>query len=153
VARIVRNLLSNAIEYANAKGVDVLVGSNRRGVAVMVRDYGLGMTPQQVERVFDRFWRADASRKRSMGGTGLGLSIAREDAQLHGGKLEAWASPQHGASFRLRLPRTAEGVGQRAALPLTMAREQFPKDATPVDVDYVSADARDPGDVGPGDES
>ncbi len=140
VARIVRNLLSNAIEHADDRGVDVLVGSNRRGVGVMVRDYGQGMTPQQVERVFDRFWRADKSRKRSMGGTGLGLSIAREDALLHGGKLEAWGAPRHGAAFRLRLPRTSEGLGQRPSLPLTMARDQFPREASPVDVESVAAE-------------
>ena len=72
VSRIVRNLLSNAVEYAQARPVDVLVGSNKRGVAVVVRDYGLGMTAQQAERVFDRFWRADPSRKRTMGGDGIG---------------------------------------------------------------------------------
>lgn len=125
IARIVRNLLSNAIEYAQRGPVDVLVGSNKRGVAVMVRDYGQGMTAQQAERVFDRFWRADAARTRTMGGTGLGLAIAREDAHLHGGVIEAWGSPGHGASFRLTLPRTAQGLGQSPVVPLVAREREF----------------------------
>lgn len=125
IQRIVRNLLSNAIEYAQRKPVDVLVGSNRRGVAAMVRDYGQGMTPQQAERVFDRFWRGDASRTRTMGGTGLGLAIAREDALLHGGFLEAWGSPGHGASFRLAIPRSGQKLGSRAVIPLVAREREF----------------------------
>lgn len=117
--RIVRNLLSNAVEHADAAtGVDVVVASHTRGVAVVVRDYGVGLTSQQVERVFDRFWRADSARARTMGGTGLGLSIAREDALLHGGRLEAWGQPGQGASFRLMVPRTSQGLGSHDALPL-----------------------------------
>ncbi len=125
VGRIVRNLLSNAIEHAQEHPVDIGISSNGRAVAVVVRDYGIGLTPQQVDRVFDRFWRADAARARTMGGTGLGLSIAREDARLHGGKLEAWGRPGKGASFRLLLPRTSRGLGQDAPLPLAMRESEF----------------------------
>lgn len=125
VGRIVRNLLSNAIEHAQEHPVDIGVASNGRAVAVVVRDYGIGLTPQQVDRVFDRFWRADAARARTMGGTGLGLSIALEDARLHGGKLEAWGRPGLGASFRLLLPRTSRGLGQDAPLPLAMRETEF----------------------------
>ena len=125
VGRIVRNLLSNAVEHAQGGAVDVAVASHQRAVAVVVRDYGLGLTPAQVDRVFDRFWRADAARARTMGGTGLGLSIAREDAQLHGGRLEAWGQPGEGASFRLTLPRTARGLGQQPVLPLAMRADEF----------------------------
>ncbi|WP_284328619.1 ATP-binding protein [Demequina litorisediminis] len=120
VGRIVRNLLSNAVEHASQAGVEVAVASNRRGVAVLVRDYGVGLTTQQVDRVFDRFWRADAARARTLGGTGLGLSIAREDALLHDGALEVWGAPGQGASFRLLLPRTSEGLGKNPPLPLVL---------------------------------
>jgi len=125
VGRIIRNLLSNAIEHAQEHPVDIAVASNGRAVAVVVRDYGIGLTPQQVDRVFDRFWRADAARARTMGGTGLGLSIALEDARLHGGKLEAWGRPDKGASFRLLLPRTSRGLGQDAPLSLAMRESEF----------------------------
>jgi len=125
VSRIVRNLLSNAVEHAQGKPIDVAVAANKRGVAVVVRDYGVGLTTQQADRVFDRFWRADAARARTMGGTGLGLSIAREDATLHDGKLEAWGSPGNGASFRLMLPRTSRGLGQQAVMPLALREVEF----------------------------
>jgi two-component system sensor histidine kinase MtrB len=72
-----------------------------------VRDYGVGMRAEEVERVFDRFWRADPARARTTGGTGLGLAISAEDAHLHGGWLDAWGRPGQGASFRLTLPRRA----------------------------------------------
>ncbi|MFW2513128.1 MtrAB system histidine kinase MtrB [Demequina sp. SO4-13] len=125
VGRIIRNLLSNAIEHSQGGPVDVAVGADRRGVAVVVRDYGLGLTSHQVARVFDRFWRADSARTRTMGGTGLGLSIAREDAVLHEGRLEAWGQPGKGASFRLLLPRTSEGLGSNAPLALVMREADF----------------------------
>ncbi|MFV0286556.1 MAG: MtrAB system histidine kinase MtrB [Demequina sp.] len=125
VGRIVRNLLSNAVEHASQAGVEVAVASNRRGVAVLVRDYGVGLTTQQVDRVFDRFWRADAARARTLGGTGLGLSIAREDALLHDGALEVWGAPGQGASFRLLLPRTSEGLGKNPPLPLVLRQGGF----------------------------
>ena len=126
VSRVVRNLISNAIEHAQDKPVDIGVVSNKRATAVVVRDYGIGLTSQQAERVFDRFWRADAARARTMGGTGLGLSIALEDARLHGGKLEAWGSPGKGASFRLMLPRTSRGLGQTAPLAIMVRETEFP---------------------------
>lgn len=135
VARIVRNLLSNAIEHAQRRPVDVVVASSKRAVAVVVRDYGIGLTPQQAQRVFDRFWRADAARARTMGGTGLGLSIAREDAQLHGGRLEAWGLPGKGASFRLQLPRTSRGLGQDPPLPLVIAELDYASIAERVPLD------------------
>lgn len=126
VGRIIRNLLSNAIEHAQGKPVDVAVASTQRTVAVVVRDYGVGLSGPQVQRVFDRFWRADPARARTMGGTGLGLSIAREDAQLHDGALEAWGLPGAGASFRLMLPRGSRGLGVREPLPLQIREEDFP---------------------------
>lgn len=59
-------------------------------VAVAVRDHGVGFSAAQAHLVFNRFWRADPARRRTVGGTGLGLSIAMEDARLHGGWLNAW---------------------------------------------------------------
>ena len=132
VGRIVRNLVSNAIEHAQGQPVDVAVASTSRTVAVVVRDYGVGLSPAQVQRVFDRFWRADPARARTMGGTGLGLSISREDAQLHDGALEAWGSPGAGASFRLMLPKGSRGLGVREPLHLDMGVDDFPSAGKPV---------------------
>ena len=105
VRRIVRNLLGNAIEHGEGKPIVVTVDSDQDAVAIGVRDYGLGMRPEDQERVFDRFWRADPSRKRTIGGTGLGLSIALGDARLHGGTLAVLSVPGRGTNFVLTLPR------------------------------------------------
>ena len=106
VRRILRNLLGNAIEHGEGRPIVVTVDSNPTAVAVGVRDYGMGMRPEDAERVFDRFWRADPSRKRTLGGTGLGLSIALGDAKLHGGTLEVWSQLGIGTNFVLALPRS-----------------------------------------------
>ncbi len=106
IRRILRNLLGNAVEHGEGKPIVVTVDSNLSAVAIAVRDYGIGMRPEDVERVFDRFWRADPSRQRTIGGTGLGLSIALEDAALHDGRLEVWSEPGRGSCFRLTLPRS-----------------------------------------------
>ncbi|QGH68854.1 HAMP domain-containing protein [Pseudactinotalea sp. HY158] len=107
IERVVRNLVVNAIEHGEGHPIEIRVGAGPRAVAVSVRDHGVGMTARQAEHVFDRFWRADPARQRTLGGTGLGLAIALEDVRLHGGALEAWGSPGEGACFRLTLPRRA----------------------------------------------
>jgi two-component system sensor histidine kinase MtrB len=112
VERVLRNLVANAIEHADGTVVEVTVRADHRAVAVRVRDHGVGLTREQATHVFDRCWRGDPARARTTGGTGLGLSIAQEDALLHGGRLEVWGRPQHGAAFMLTLPR-------RAGMPLT----------------------------------
>jgi len=118
VERIVRNLITNAIDYADSSDILVLVGANEDGSAIAVRDYGVGLRPGDEVRVFNRFWRADASRARTSGGTGLGLSISLEDARLHGGWLQAWGLPHAGAQFRLTLPRRVGRPISRSPIPL-----------------------------------
>lgn len=108
IERIVRNLIANAIDHSEGKPVNVAVFENDEAVAVTVTDCGVGLKPGQEELVFNRFWRADKSRKRHSGGTGLGLAIAREDAQLHRGTLDAAGVPGVGSQFRLVLPRHPE---------------------------------------------
>ncbi len=103
--RILQNLLGNAVDHGEGRPVVVHVDSDARAVAIAVRDYGIGMSPEQLERVFDRFWRADPSRQRTTGGTGLGLAIATEDAHLHGGVIDVWSAEGEGTCFRLTLPR------------------------------------------------
>lgn len=103
--RILTNLIGNAIEHGEGGAIEVSIDSNASAVAVTVRDWGIGMSEEHTEHVFDRFWRADPSRKRTLGGTGLGLAIAQEDAAVHGGILEVWSRPGEGTNFRLTLPR------------------------------------------------
>ncbi len=104
IERVMRNLISNAIDHSEGNSIDITVRQSEREVAVGVRDYGIGFTERESERLFDRFWRADPSRSRLRGGTGLGLSIALDDARLHQGTLKAWGAPGKGANFVLTVP-------------------------------------------------
>jgi two-component system sensor histidine kinase MtrB len=128
VERILRNLLVNAVEHGEGNDVIVTVAADRDAVAVAVRDHGVGLKPGQDVLVFDRFWRADPARARTTGGTGLGLAIALEDAQLHGGWLQAWGMPGKGSVFRLTIPRSAGQKLVGSPLPLV-----------PDDTDAISA--------------
>ena len=118
VERIVRNLVTNAIDHADRSGVVLRLASDGKAVALTVRDHGVGLEPGQSAMVFNRFWRADPARARTTGGTGLGLAIALEDARLHGGWLQAWGTPGEGAQFRLTLPRRAGDPIAHSPLPL-----------------------------------
>ena len=120
VDRIIRNLISNAIEHAGNSGVRVCIAGNSDSVSIAVRDKGIGLQPGESSLVFNRFWRADPSRQRTLGGTGLGLAISLEDARIHGGWLEAAGAPGLGANFRLTLPRTVNSDFQKPALPLEL---------------------------------
>jgi two-component system, OmpR family, sensor histidine kinase MtrB len=118
VQRILRNLLVNAVEHGEDKDVVVTVGADRDAVAVTVRDHGVGLAPGEDQLVFERFWRADPSRARTVGGTGLGLAISHEDARLHGGWLQAWGVKGRGSVFRLTVPRRAGEELVGSPLPL-----------------------------------
>src|SRR5690606_14092558 len=135
VDRILRNLLGNAVEHGSGKPVEVALAADDTAVAVTVRDHGVGLQPGEEKLVFNRFWRADQSRARQTGGTGLGLSISVEDAQLHGGWLEAWGRSGQGCQFRLTLPVRAGDRLTGSPLPLV------PADA--VDLDTVGLDTVD----------
>lgn len=113
VRRMVRNLVGNAIEHGEGRPIVVTVDSNETSVAIGVRDFGLGMNDDEQARAFDRFWRADPARARTIGGTGLGLAISLEDAHAHGGIIELWSAPGEGSHFVITLPRVvgAERIG------------------------------------------
>ena len=100
-----RNLIDNAIRYSpeNTR-VGVGVRSKDGLIAVSVTDQGEGMTPEDQERVFERFYRVDAARSRHTGGTGLGLSIVKHVVSNHGGEVTVWSRPGQGSTFTLRLP-------------------------------------------------
>jgi two-component system sensor histidine kinase MtrB len=118
VERILRNLVGNAIEHGAGRPVEITLAANRTAAAVTVRDLGVGLSSAEAQHVFDRFWRADPSRVRTVGGSGLGLSISLEDARLHGGWLQVWGQPGAGAQFRLTLPLTAGADLTSSPLPL-----------------------------------
>lgn len=109
IKRIVRNLISNAVDHREDKSIDIQIEENENEVSVGVRDYGIGFNYTDKKLLFERFWRADSSRARTTGGTGLGLSIALEDAKLHQGEIDVWGARGLGAHFVLTIPKFAGG--------------------------------------------
>ncbi|QVQ54857.1 HAMP domain-containing histidine kinase [Spiractinospora alimapuensis] len=146
INRILRNLIVNAVEHSENKDIVVAAAADAHAVAVAVRDFGVGLREEEAQLCFDRFWRADPARTRTTGGTGLGLSIAKEDAQLHGGWLQAWGSPGKGSQFRLSLPRTHGSVLEGSPLPLAPPEISLTQPAssyqTPVQVDVDATPSR-----------
>jgi heavy metal sensor kinase len=111
--QLVDNLLTNAIRYNREGGrVDVSAGANGHGVAVTVCDTGIGIAPEHLPRLFERFYRVDKGRSREEGpsagsghsGAGLGLSIARCIADLHGGAIAVESALGRGSTFKVTLP-------------------------------------------------
>jgi two-component system, OmpR family, sensor histidine kinase MtrB len=127
VERVLRNLVGNAIEHGAGRPVEITLAANRTAAAVTVRDFGVGLSSAEAQHVFDRFWRADPSRVRTVGGSGLGLSISLEDARLHGGWLQVWGQPGAGAQFRLTLPLRAGDDLTSSPLPLRPAVVRRPE--------------------------
>jgi len=107
--QVLANLVDNALRHTPAGSpVEVRVGEaaldGRPGAAVEVVDHGPGLTPEQTERVFERFYRADPARSGGDGGTGLGLSIVAALVAVHGGTVQVDSVPGRGARFRVVLP-------------------------------------------------
>lgn len=100
-----RNLLANAISYSKPR-TRVAVGTSERDgiVNITVSDQGIGIGPQDLERVFERFYRIDPARSRITGGTGLGLAIVKHVCNNHGGDVTVWSVEGEGSTFTLRLP-------------------------------------------------
>jgi two-component system OmpR family sensor kinase len=114
VRQVVANLLDNALAYSPpATPVSVRLGradrDGRELAALEVVDRGPGLTPDQSERVFERFYRTDAARSRARGGTGLGLSIVAAITSAHGGTVEVDSAVGEGSTFRVLLPRREGG--------------------------------------------
>ncbi len=107
--QLVLNLTTNAIKYTPAGGEITLSVQNRDGFAIIkVKDTGIGIPPEDLEHIFDRFYRVDKARSRQLGGTGLGLSIARWIAEAHRGKIWAESEIGKGSTFIVQLPSVDE---------------------------------------------
>jgi two-component system, OmpR family, sensor histidine kinase SenX3 len=102
----VANLVANAVSYSRA-GSTVLVTTKAEdgGVEISVVDQGIGIPPDEMDRIFERFYRVDPARHRSTGGTGLGLSIVKHVAASHGGDIRVWSVEGQGSTFTLTLPQ------------------------------------------------
>ncbi|HET7388495.1 MAG TPA: ATP-binding protein [Nocardioidaceae bacterium] len=109
IALALGNLVENAVTYSPQASTVVISAraddSKGRMVALTVTDQGAGIPAEEIDRIFERFYRVDPARQRSTGGTGLGLSIVKHVAASHGGEVAVWSEPGQGSTFTLSLPR------------------------------------------------
>ena len=103
---MIYNLLDNAVKYNKQGGrADVDVRSSGDDIVVTVSDTGIGVPADSIDRIFERFYRADKSHSRKIGGTGLGLSIVKHGVSLHGGSITVKSSEGSGTTFTMALPK------------------------------------------------
>ena len=106
VAAAVSNLVSNAVAYSDpGSSVSVTAKADGGAVEISVVDQGIGIPQDELDRIFERFYRVDPARHRSTGGTGLGLSIVKHVAATHGGEVRVWSVEGQGSTFTLTLPQ------------------------------------------------
>ena len=138
-----RNLIDNAIRYSpeNTR-VGIGVRAKEGLIAISVTDQGDGLSPEDQERVFERFYRVDAARSRQTGGTGLGLSIVKHVISNHGGEVTLWSQPGQGSTFTIRLPEMEgqdDGDVPVAPAPAARSNPTDNRDATGVHEQGASA--------------
>jgi two-component system, OmpR family, phosphate regulon sensor histidine kinase PhoR len=111
--QVLTNLIDNAIKYGREAGtVTVSVGETPRGeVQISVEDNGIGISKEDLPRIFERFYRVDKGRSREIRGTGLGLSIVKHIIQAHGGKVWAESQTGRGSTFYFTLSKRPEPSG------------------------------------------
>ncbi|MFT4083539.1 MAG: ATP-binding protein [Nocardioides sp.] len=133
VLAAVTNLVSNAVAYSDPDtSVTVATRATDGSVEIAVVDQGVGIPSEDVDRIFERFYRVDPARHRSTGGTGLGLSIVKHVAATHGGEVSVWSVEGQGSTFTLSLPQhlpsvaTSETTLVPAAVSLSPTREERP---------------------------
>jgi signal transduction histidine kinase len=109
IEQVLTNLLTNALRYGGGKPVEMLVQQVGEAARVSVRDHGIGIGPDDQERIFEQFERTDDSRKHAAG-LGLGLYITRKIVGLHDGQIRVESTPGQGATFIVDLPLQAKAV-------------------------------------------
>jgi two-component system, OmpR family, sensor histidine kinase SenX3 len=110
VTAAVANLVANAVSYSPPDSTVLLTtGASEGTVEISVVDQGIGIPSNEIERIFERFYRVDPARHRSTGGTGLGLSIVKHVAATHGGDVRVWSVEGQGSTFTLSLPQYLPG--------------------------------------------
>lgn len=105
IKRMILNLLDNAVKYTPRGGaINISLGRQNGNAEIVVRDTGIGIPEADQLHVFDRFYRVDKARSRSLGGAGLGLSIVSSIVEAHGGKISVKSAPNEGSTFTVELP-------------------------------------------------
>lgn len=109
IYQVIVNLISNAIKYSN-ENTEIAVGfeRNEKEVTVSIKDHGTGISPEHIKRIFERFYRVDKSRSKTIGGTGLGLAIVKHIIEAHGSSVSVSSTLGEGSLFSFKLPTTIE---------------------------------------------
>lgn len=111
ISQVITNLLNNALNYTLSDGsVHVTTGSSGAAILLSIRDTGHGMTAEETEHIFERFYRGEAARKLGIPGTGLGLPIVKQTLELHGGTIEVESQIGEGTTVRVTLPAAKADV-------------------------------------------
>jgi len=111
IHQVLFNLVDNAVRFTPPGGeIRVTARPDGGRVQVSVTDTGVGISPEHLPRVFERFYRVDPARSRDDGGTGIGLAIARSIVEAHGGRIVAKSAPGHGSAFTFDLPAVEAAV-------------------------------------------
>ena len=106
VNQVITNIISNAMKYSDKGSViKISMGATRSVYMLSISDNGIGMPPEALDRIFDRFYRVDKARSRSMGGNGLGLSIAKEIMDAHSGSIDVVSQLGQGTTMELKFPK------------------------------------------------
>jgi len=104
MTQVLVNLLDNAVNYTTEGGVEVRLSLEDHWAQLEIEDTGLGIPSDQLDRIFERFYRVDKGRSRATGGTGLGLSIVKHIVESHGGTVTVTSALNHGSTFTVRIP-------------------------------------------------
>jgi len=119
------NLIDNAVAYSpeNTR-VAVAIRASEEYVEISVTDQGIGIAADDVDRIFERFYRVDPARSRATGGTGLGLAIVKHIVTNHNGTISVWSTPGAGSTFTVRLPAVPVSDPVTADVPLAVGAAQ-----------------------------
>lgn len=137
IGQVLQNLLTNALRHTPAEGRVTLSAALApaspadapRMVALSVTDTGSGIAPEDLPRIFERFYRADSARARATGGSGLGLTIARRLIEAHGGRIEVVSAVGEGSRFTFTVPIASAGADTDPSAALAAARDGAPSPA------------------------
>lgn len=105
IEQVIENLVNNAIKYTNSGTVEINVIDQTEQIIIEVKDSGIGISPEHLDKLFDRFYRTDKARSRDKGGTGLGLSVVKSILDAHGTDILVESSPGKGSRFWFNLPK------------------------------------------------
>jgi signal transduction histidine kinase len=110
--RVFLNLLANAVKFNRDGGkIEIAITWSPDEIVTEVSDTGIGIAPDKIDKIFDRFYKVDSSSKQKYGGAGIGLALVRDIMDLHGGRVEVQSKPSEGSTFRIILPRIISPAG------------------------------------------